>query len=204
MSNLIRVLFWITAFAAFGQPYTRFSEAFQPEDNDSVQVRVTNEAEVPEASPSTLVDATDPLFPIRKDWKWGYMNREGKVVIEPHYDNAGCFFEGLAAVQLGDRWGYVDRRGKLVLPAQFAMAGRFSSGRAAVIRPSDVHWPLRVGHIDATGKTVIKPDFFGGRDADFRDGLALVRPQGAPIVGHGRVCAGAHGIEMCGKPGTAG
>jgi len=183
MSNTTRVLLLITAFAAFGQLHTRFSEASQPEDNDSVQIRVTNEAEVPEASPSTLADATDPLFPIRKDWRWGYMNREGKVVIEPRYDDASCFFEGLAAVKLGDKWGYVDRRGMLVIPAQFAMAGRFSSGRAAVIRRSDVRWPLRVGHIDATGKMIIKPDFFGGRDADFRDGLALVRPKGAPIVG---------------------
>ena len=111
------------------------------------------------------------------------MNREGKVVIEPRYDDAEPFYEGLAAVKLGEKWGYVDQRGTLVIPPQFAMAGRFSDGRAAVIRPRDVRWPMRVGHIDTAGKVIVKPEFFGGMDAEFHDGLALVRPKGEPIVG---------------------
>ena len=129
MSKLARVLFWSTAFAGFGQALSRFPEALRPAGNDSVRVRVTNETEAPEEESRIVVDAADPLFPIRKDWKWGYMNREGKVVVEPRYDDAEPFCEGLAAVKVGEKWGYVDRCGMLAIPAQFAWAGRFSSGK---------------------------------------------------------------------------
>lgn len=173
----------VTVPGACGQMPSRAPEALRSTDSDSAQTLAAGEAETSNETPTTVEGAANPLFPIRKDWKWGYMNRDGKVVIEPRYDDAEPFYEGLAAVKLGEKWGYVDQCGKLVVSAQYAMAGRFSEGRAAVIRPRDVRWPMRVGHIDTAGKVVIKPEFFGGMDAEFHDGLALVRPKGAPITG---------------------
>lgn len=38
--------------------------------------------------------------------RFGYINSEGRVVVEPQYWEAEDFSEGLAAVLMGDRWGY--------------------------------------------------------------------------------------------------
>ena len=53
------------------------------------------------------------LYPILRNGKWGYMNREGKVVIQPSFDDALTFSEGMAAVQVGGKWGYIDETGRL-------------------------------------------------------------------------------------------
>lgn len=37
--------------------------------------------------------------------KWGFVNNDGKTVIEPKFDEAMSFSNGLAAVRSGDKWG---------------------------------------------------------------------------------------------------
>ncbi len=58
------------------------------------------------------------LFPIKKDGKWGYIDKTGKIIIDPQYDDAWPFSEGLAAVMIVDeetgKWGYIDKTGKYV------------------------------------------------------------------------------------------
>jgi hypothetical protein len=41
------------------------------------------------------------LFRIPRDGKWGYMDRSGKVVMEPAYDQVLSFSDGLAGVNRG-------------------------------------------------------------------------------------------------------
>jgi len=38
------------------------------------------------------------LIAFKNNNKWGFVNEEGKIVIEPQYDNAKSFSYGLAAV----------------------------------------------------------------------------------------------------------
>ena len=72
----------------------------------------------------------------------------GKFVINPQFDSANDFREGLAEVRIGDdktgKWGYIDKQGKMVINPQFDCdfsCGVFSEGLAAV----------RIGD-DKTGK----------------------------------------------------
>ena len=72
----------------------------------------------------------------------------GKFVINPQFNFANDFSEGLAAVRIGDdktgKWGYIDKQGKMVVNPQFDcdwVCSGFSEGLAAV----------RVGD-DKTGK----------------------------------------------------
>ena len=64
--------------------------------------------------------------------KVGFMDKAGRQVIPPRYNDAQPFSEGLAAVKLGDKYGYIDRSGKMVIPPQFEDAGPFSEGLAPV------------------------------------------------------------------------
>ncbi len=43
--------------------------------------------------------------------KYGYIDRSGKFVIQPRFDNAGSFKDGIANVKLGDKIFYIDKNG---------------------------------------------------------------------------------------------
>jgi len=92
--------------------------------------------------------ATDKLFLIEKNGKWGYIDRTGKVIIRPQFEDAYYFSEGLAAVKLGDKLGYIDKTGRFVIKPQFNHAWDFSEGLARVtIGGKD-------GYINKTGKYI--------------------------------------------------
>jgi WG containing repeat len=114
----------------------------------------------------TKAKGAGPLFRIQYGGKWGFMDRTGKIVIKPQFEEVGDFFDGLARMEKGQQWGFINEKGLVVIPAQFEMVGDFSEGLA----------PVRVGrrwgYIDRTGKFVIEPEFQGA--AEFRDGLGRV------------------------------
>ncbi|MDR7869759.1 MAG: WG repeat-containing protein [Tissierellaceae bacterium] len=53
-------------------------------------------------------------------------------IVEPVYDYARNFAEGLAAVKKDGKWGYIDTTGKTVLDFKYDMAYSFSEDRALV------------------------------------------------------------------------
>lgn len=131
----------------------------------------------------------DPvLLPVKVSGKWGYVNSNGQLVINPQFDNAGEFQEGRARVCLGkpcswwdaspgdSRWGYIDVSGKVVVTPQYASASSFSEGLASVCTgdctESDASKPSSRGYIDRDGKLVIPMQF--GLAGDFKEGLAQV------------------------------
>jgi hypothetical protein len=102
---------------------------------------------------------------------YGYMNKAGKIVIPPRYNNATAFSHGLAGVESREaqnpKWGYIDTTGKTVVDFRFTFADSFSEELAAV-GLSD-----KCGYIDRKGEVVVEPkyDTCGG----FSEGLASIR-----------------------------
>lgn len=81
--------------------------------------------------------------------KWGFIDREGKIVIAPKFGDARwSFSEGLAAVKFGSKWGYINVRGDFAIPPRFEYAQGFAGGRAIVLIGK------KHGVIDRTGKLV--------------------------------------------------
>ena len=113
--------------------------------------------------------------------KYGFMDRTGKFEIEPKFDGAEPFSEGLAAVRIYDgsivKWGYVDRTGSFVIPPKFVEptsgVGAFSEGLASVNIPDPQSTNGKTGYIDRTGNFVIPPQFTQGAGI-FHGGLAYV------------------------------
>lgn len=104
--------------------------------------------------------------------KFGFIDKTGKTVIEPQFDGAESFSEGLAVVRVGKKSGYIDKTGKIVIEPQFDGASSFSEGLAGIVvrdEESEEKW----GFIDKTGKIVINPQF--DMVYWFSEGLALVK-----------------------------
>lgn len=64
--------------------------------------------------------------------KWGFINMDGQMVIEPQYENAEAYSNGLAPVQTVSGWGYIDRNNELVIWDSFMEAHAFYKGVAPV------------------------------------------------------------------------
>jgi hypothetical protein len=112
---------------------------------------------------------SDGLVSVEQNNKVGFMDKTGKLIIPPRYEDAGPFSEGLAAVKIGGQYGYIDRSGKLVIPPRFKQAASFGEGLAAVTLNGS-----QGGFIDTSGKLVIKEEEFEG-GGGFSEGLAAVR-----------------------------
>ena len=75
------------------------------------------------------------------DGKWGFVDVNGNLVIEPQYDDARSFSNGFAAVQVEDLWGFIDQTNTFVLEPAFKQAKDFSD-RGSVFVRSRSYWEL--------------------------------------------------------------
>jgi hypothetical protein len=132
---------------------------------------------------------------------FGFINRKGCVVIEPQFDGADDFSNGMARIYMRRKYGYINTSGEIVIEPQYDyQAERFSDGFAVVCvkekyifidkqgkaafpgqydraeRFSEGLAGVRIdgkwGFIDRTGQVVIKPRF--GFVRNFSEGLAVV------------------------------
>jgi len=98
--------------------------------------------------------------------KYGFVDEDWNTVIEPKYDDAYNFDDGLAKVKIDGQWGCIDRTGKVIVPIEYDWVDRFSEGFAVVGLNS------MCGYVDKTGKLAIPLEY---RDAyRFSEGLAPV------------------------------
>ena len=47
-----------------------------------------------------VFDFREGFANVKKDGKWGYIDKKGKVVIEPQFDDASDFSEGFVKVKI--------------------------------------------------------------------------------------------------------
>jgi len=107
----------------------------------------------------------------KSDEKWSLIGSNGKVVTAQKFDETDAFYEGLAAVKIGDRYGFIDTTGTVVFtlePEYYPL--HFSDGLALVVQTVDStdKW----GYINKKGEWVIPPQFSDA--GHFYGGLAYV------------------------------
>ncbi|HBB30326.1 MAG TPA: hypothetical protein DDZ80_11895 [Cyanobacteria bacterium UBA8803] len=170
----------------FNQRYQSAVEAWQDLNPDTI-------LQLPQPS----LPASTPPKPVKMGDKWGYKDETGQVVIQPQFDKAEKFSEGLAEVKLGAKYGYIDQTGRVVIKPQFDKVWSFSEGQARVkiddrstyidkmgnilfdeassfceglarVKIGD-----RYGYIDKLGQLTIQPQF--DKAWNFSEGLAVVK-----------------------------
>jgi hypothetical protein len=84
---------------------------------------------------------------------YGFVDLKGKIVIEPQWDDALAFKNGLAAVKRNDKWGCIDKTGKVAIPLEFDGIDADFPGLIAVRQ--NKKW----GFIDRTGQMIVSPQW---------------------------------------------
>lgn len=132
---------------------------------------------------------------------YGFINKSGREIVNPIYDDISSFSEGLAPVKLNGKWGFVNKDGDVAISFLFDKAKQFHCGLSLVanngkygfvnqlgnlIIPytfeeaddfyenrSRVKYKGKWGFIDNSGDLIIKHKFI---DADnFNEGFASVQ-----------------------------
>lgn len=117
-----------------------------------------------------------PLFRFVVNGRFGagYIDRQGKIVIQPGFsaggNNGGGFFEGFANVstEMGGSF-YIDATGSRVAPSRYQHSGDFSEGLATLQIPDE----NKYAYVDHTGRIAIPARFEVAKG--FSEGLAAVR-----------------------------
>lgn len=124
-----------------------------------------------------LIKKTTDVLNIQcKDWLCGYVNNEGKWVINPQFEQAWPFQNGIARVKKNDLIAYIDTTGHFLTPEP----PRYAAA-PWLWRPDSMHDAQSnnggavFGYIDRTGKFIIPPVF--SIAGDFSEKLAPVRSQ---------------------------
>jgi ethanolamine utilization microcompartment shell protein EutS len=106
------------------------------------------------------------------DYKAGYIDVTGKVIIAPRFDSACDFSEGLACVEREELRGFINRDGEVVIKLEAeVMIGSNWYGTGFHEGLAVVSIKREMGFIDRSGKLVIKGYTSA---ASFSEGLAAV------------------------------
>lgn len=89
--------------------------------------------------------------------KFGFIDAEGREIVEPVYDKAQDFSELRAAVgkqgKYYIKWGYIDKNGVECIPLDYFSAANFQDGRAVVSRI--IGGKPKYGYIDLEGREIV-------------------------------------------------
>ena len=83
-------------------------------------------------------------FKSKDNGKWGYKDAKGAIFIEPQYDDAKTFSEGVAVVKSGEKYGMINLQGEYVIKPEYEFGIAYHNG----------YYILNHEIIDKSGKRV--------------------------------------------------
>lgn len=101
---------------------------------------------------------------------YGYIDKTGQWVIEPQFESASDFRDGMAVVKKNDQYGVINEKGEVIIDFQFDYLGSFVEGMAAF--KVDTEQGQKYGFINTNGEKIIEAKY--DRVSNFHDGLAWV------------------------------
>ena len=119
-------------------------------------------------------DFREGIACVKKNGKWGYIDKQGNEIIPFIFDNASSFSEGIACVKKDGKWGYIDKQGHEIIPFIYENGHDFREGIACVKK--DGKW----GYIDKQGHEITP--FIYKEGSDFSEGMALVNVVNVKVI----------------------
>lgn len=123
------------------------------------------------------------FFHVKLNKKNGLLDKQGKEVVPPIYDNAIYFDEsGYAQVEINGLYGFVDKAGRQAVKPRFEKVYEFSEGLAAVqlndqwgfVNTHDELVVPQCGYIDKAVRIVIPLKYDKVGDFDFMGSATVI------------------------------
>lgn len=128
-----------------------------------------------------------PILAVTPDYQCGFIDMNGDWVIQPRWEDAEPFSEGVAYVRTESQHGYINAAGAYIITVkanEWLAAGDFSEGRAWIQSSNGL-----CGYIDITGNLVVPCIYV--ETFDYSNGLARVKDDKGNLF-----------IDLDGKPLT--
>lgn len=119
----------------------RFGRIFVEKDFQYELLNGAGEKVTEERFEAADVFRDDTCAAVKKDGRWGFIDLDGNVVIEPKYEAARSFSNGLAAVRYAGKWGFIDLNGNMVIETQFDDAKDFTGSGSVFVKENET-WKL--------------------------------------------------------------
>lgn len=85
-------------------------------------------------------DVSVKLIPVANGNQFGYIDWDGKIVINPQFSEANLFKDGVALIKTSGKdalYGYIDTKGTYVINPQYLYATDFEDGIALTVKPNE-------------------------------------------------------------------
>lgn len=133
----------------------------------------------PEPDPipdNTLSDAlvNNDRICVKIGEQWGFIDKEGNVIIDPILNAPSKFNAGLLPVNDNGLYGYLDTNGDWAIEPQFMYAMPFSEGVATIAMLDENQGGPIYSLINHTGRTITTFRDGSGRGWPFKNGAAIV------------------------------
>ncbi len=112
----------------------------------------------------------DGVAPVEIDKKWGFIDKQGKLIIPAKYDEVSSFNDDVATARMGDNWYIINKQGTET-PVNIPNLKKlrdFVNGYAIFD-----NMDKKFGYINTKGEVVIEPKF--SSVGDFYGGLAWAK-----------------------------
>lgn len=113
---------------------------------------------------TNVLPFSDGYAAVERDGQWGYIDKNGKVVIDYTFREVGSFHCGRAMARSGSAYGYIDVLGNFAVSTRWRKAGDFSEDLAFATSDEyekDRHYIInKVGEKVATLGSSVKGDIF--------------------------------------------
>ncbi len=96
--------------------------------------------------------------------RYGFINKQGAMVIPAVYSFARAFAGERAAVLIGEKWGYINTTGKYVTKVQYKQAFSFQGKVAKVVLEDEKYALGYTGYINRNGQFIIPAKYEYGSE----------------------------------------
>ncbi len=172
---LLLIILGISVYFIF---FNKPAEQVSNPDNVPTPTAAATPTAAPTTAPTSAPVKEQVLYPAYKVvggiTKYGYIDSTGAFVIEPVYDFADDFHEGLAVVRQGEDNMVIDQKGAVIYQSKNTI-GSFHNGAASICTTQDT-WLY--GFIDTAGKVIVEPKYSSVSNFN-KDGQSYVSLSGS-------------------------